>query len=109
MAAALLGCLTGCATSVERRPAAAAEGSQGAAWEVVLPAPLLAEEPEADESARRDLALNPRTPVAVTALDEWPDSRLAMERQLRIYFSSSDRQFLFFRPLPRRPAPRWGW
>jgi hypothetical protein len=98
----------GCATSVERRPAAAAEGSQGAAWEVVFPAPLLAEEPEADESARRDLALNPRSPVAVTALDEWPDSRPAMERQLRVHFSSNDRQVLFFRPLPRRPAPWWG-
>ncbi len=102
----------GCATSVERRPGwgdGVAAGGQGAAWEVVFPAPDMSGEPEGDELLRRNLALNERVEAPLEAIDSWPQpARPTIERPWRLYFSTSGREYLFFRP--ERPWPwRPGW
>lgn len=85
----------GCASRVDRRVGAPAGG--GVDWGVVFPAGASLVEPEGDEVSRRNLALNERREMPITAADEWPAPlRPSMEREVRVRIPSNERSFLFF-------------
>ena len=111
----------GCASSVDRRAdawggegAAAAQTrrglpathpSQGGSWELVFPTPgvnaRLADAQPGPEYGRLDAGLNPRSTLARTAIDDWPQGPrpdLARARSVRI----RDRRDTFIYYFPTR-------
>lgn len=118
--------LGGCATPVERRPAAEvinppADGNDGGAiWESVLPGAevsgLLAQRGHDPESwdARLDDDLNARPAAPLLATAQWPEPvRPSLARARRIYIADRETTFVFYGPedgwaRPRAlPAPVW--
>ncbi len=97
--------LTACAAPVRppeaRRGPGMHLGSSGAAWDAVLPGPLVSAAgltPEySPEFARRDAALSHRPNTAVVALDDWPQrARPDLDRARRFNMPRNADAVLYF-------------
>ncbi|MCW5776867.1 MAG: hypothetical protein KIS87_10550 [Phycisphaeraceae bacterium] len=91
----------GCESTSSARRAALPTPVANPAWESVLHGREVAETPPAHlahVATRRDIALALREPHPRTAIDGWQqEPRTTLDRQRRIFFSTTDRTFIYFR------------
>ncbi len=101
--------MAGCAEQVARRPDPLNVGTQGAAWDVVLPSPATgAELAYGPEQSRRDDALNYRDSGAPVVSADWPDvDRPSLDDARRLFIGHRADEVIYFSPGYNRGYYRW--
>src|ERR1044071_8272780 len=108
--------ISGCASSVERRPAAPYVGAQGASWSVVLPAAEVADtgwyaaSENNEEYARRNYALGVGARGSDYPLDAWPDPGYpTLDRTRRITVGRQAESTTYFQSTTATTTSTWPW